>query len=297
MIYHTRYIKAANGEYSGEKFTLFKGLQWSKNTVSTFLMKQLGDTEPVRELVNNMGLDKNKKRSNGTYRVPKQPSICLGATDLTVQELTGAYTTFANNGVYSKPIFILRIEDKNGQIIYEELPEERQALHPNPNYVVLTMLKNVMNQGLPGFGSIKSEVGGKTGTTNDYVDGWFMGITPDLVTGTWVGGDDRWIRFVSLSDGIGAKMARPFFAKLLQKIERDPEVDYDKKARFNVPPGDLGIVVDCEEYGSIFSEGDALKPQENENFGDEPWGDEEEPDSTKIPAGPGEEDEEFGEEF
>ena len=98
--------KNAGGQYSGQPFTLVKGLMWSKNTVSVYLMKQLGSTQPVRELVHQMGLDKNKKRSNGMFRVPKVPSICLGATDLTVQEMTGAYTTFANNGLYLSLIHI-----------------------------------------------------------------------------------------------------------------------------------------------------------------------------------------------
>ncbi|MEM9824431.1 MAG: penicillin-binding transpeptidase domain-containing protein, partial [Bacteroidota bacterium] len=285
----------ADGKYSGAPYTLFKGLQYSKNTVSVYLMKQLGDASPVRNLVNNMGLSSTYRRSNGTYKIPHAPSICLGASDLTVQELTGAYTTFANNGIYNKPVFITRIEDKNGRSIYQEIPEERLALHPNANFVMVNMLKSVMNQGLSGFGSIKSEVGGKTGTTNDYVDGWFMGLTPDLVVGTWVGGDDRWIRFRTLNLGIGAKMARPFFAKLLRKLERDKAVDYDIEARFNIPPGDLGIVIDCEEYdyqGRPPLDPDAPIDEENEDFGDDLFGDEEEMrDSTQSGE---EENEEFG---
>ncbi len=273
----------ANAEYSGQPFTLFKGLQWSKNTVSVYLMKQLGDTRAVRSLVKGMGIDVDYKRGNGTLKVPKQPSICLGASDLSVMEMTGAYTTFANNGIYNKPIFITRIEDRNGNKIYEEVIQDRIALNPASNYVMVQMLKNVMNQGLPGFGGVKSELAGKTGTTNDYVDGWFMGITPDLVVGTWVGGDDRWVRFRSLNLGIGAKMARPAFAKLIKRIEADTTIDYDSKARFYVPSGDIGIELNCElynqdrgPYGSLDGDG-----EENEDFGDE-WGDEIERDSTEI---------------
>ncbi len=269
----------ANGKYSGEPYSLFRGLMTSKNTVSVFLMKQLGDVEPVRSMVNNMGLDKNL--------IPPQPSICLGASDLTVQQLTGAYTTFANNGTYNKPIFVLRIEDKNGRVIYQGVPEERRALHPNPNFVMVQMLKRVMGQGLPHFGGIKSEMGGKTGTTNNYVDGWFMGVTPDLVVGTWVGGDQNWIRFRSLSEGIGAKMARPFYAHFLKRIENDPEADYNTEARFTTPSGDIGIELDCEVYnrdGGIISNGDEFfNEEENESFGDDFFGDEEIPqDSTAL---------------
>ncbi len=276
----------AGGEFSGEPYTLFKGLMHSKNTVSVFLMKQLGDVEPVRSLVSNMGLDKSM--------IPAQPSICLGSSDLTVQQLTGAYTSFANNGMYNKPVFILRVEDKNGRMIYQEEPEERLALHPNPNFVMVQMLKKVMGQGLPGFGGIKSEVGGKTGTTNDYVDGWFMGLTPDLVVGTWVGGDQNWIRFRTLNDGIGARMARPFYARLLKRLENDSEADYNSEARFAVPSGDIGIVIDCEVYnddrgGPPLGADDFFADEEDENFGDDLFGDEgASQDSTVV-----EENEEF----
>lgn len=285
----------ANGEYSGKPFSLFKGLQYSKNTVSVFLMKQLGDTEPVRNLVDNMGLDKNKKRSNGTYRIPRAPSICLGSSDLTVMELTGAYTTFANNGMHSKPIFITRIEDKDGRTIYQEIPEERVALHPNSNFVMVEMLRKVMRQGLPGFHKIKSDLGGKTGTTNDYVDGWFMGLTPSLVVGTWVGGDDRWIRFLSLRDGIGAKMARPYFASFIRRLEEDESINYDKKARFTRPPGDIGIVTDCKSYAydrptSRPDGSDFPLEDEDESFGDDIFGDEQ---PTSKPEPEEEENEEF----
>jgi len=262
----------ANDHYSGDRFTLRRGLQFSKNTVSVFLMKQLGDAEPVRDLVQGMGIPKAK--------VPPAPSICLGATDLSVFEMTGAYTAFANNGIYSKPIFITRIIDNKGREIFTAEPEEHQALHPNPNYVMLDMLKSTVTQlkGGRGFGGLKSEIGGKTGTTNDYVDGWFMGITPTLVVGTWVGGEDRWVRFRSLRYGIGATMARPFFAKLLQKLEKTEGVDYDNTARFNRPPGDLGIVMDCGEYIDPLADSNGEEGEDgisNDAFGDEdPFGEE-----------------------
>jgi penicillin-binding protein 1A len=255
------------GEYTGDDFTLIKGLKWSQNTISVNLMKQMGSTKLVRQLVHEMGLDKNKKRSNGMYRVPRVPSICLGATDLEVFEMTGAYTTFANNGLYNKPIFISKIEDKNVKVIYEETALENSAIKSQANYVMLHMLKEVMNQGQADFRGLKSEIGGKTGTTNDYVDGWFMGLTPDLVVGTWVGGEDRWVRFLSIRDGAGAKMARPFFANFIRKLEEDENANYDVNARFYRPKGDLGIELDCNVYEGDISpfgpEGD------NESFGDQ----------------------------
>ncbi len=257
-----------SGEFTGKYFTLKEGLRKSKNTVSVFLMKQLGSTEPVRGLIHNMGIDSTIRYANGRYRVPKAPSICLGSTDLSVMEMTGAYTTFANDGLYNKPIFISRIEDKNGRLIYQELPEERAALHPNTNYVMVEMLK----YSATGLWELKSEVGGKTGTTNDFVDGWFMGITPSLVVGTWVGGEDRWIRFRTAYNGIGARMAKPIFLEFMKRLEADSTVNYDVKARFNKPPGDIGIELNCDEYRK--DEFDQEKFKEFEEFSDHLFGDE-----------------------
>ncbi|MBK8555411.1 MAG: transglycosylase domain-containing protein [Lewinellaceae bacterium] len=229
----------STGTYSGQLLTLKEGLKHSVNTISASLMKQMGDTRPVRGLVNNMGIDSS--------HIPNAPSICLGAADISVMEMTGAYATFANNGVFGKPYVIRRIEDKNGRVLYENLPEERQALPANANFVMTEMLKyNVA--GSPGINKLKSEVGGKTGTTNDYTDGWFMGVTPRLVVGTWVGGEDRWIRFLSLSDGQGSRMARPIFAGFMQRLENDKNSGYDFNARFQRPAGDLGIEIDCSAY-------------------------------------------------
>lgn len=239
--------KNARGDFTREEYTLYKALQKSMNTASVYLMKQLGDTRAVRGLVHNMGLDSSARRSNNEFRIPAQPSIALGAADLTVMEMTGAYATFANDGVYNKPIYIKRIEDKNGKVIYNAIPEERIVLDPKRNYVMVDMLLKA-TAGAYGFNGVKSQYGGKTGTTNDHTDGWFMGITPDLVVGTWVGGEDKWIRFRNFSNGQGSRMARPFFSKFLKKLESTKGIDYDSSLRFQKPEGDLGIEIDCEQY-------------------------------------------------
>lgn len=239
--------KNADGEYSHSSQTLFEALRKSTNTASVFLMKQLGDTNPVRGLVHNMGLDSSARRADGSYRLPAQPSIALGAADVTVMEMTGAYATFANNGIYVKPVYISRIENSDGQTIYSSTPHERIVLDPNRNYVMVKMLEHATSSA-PGFTGVKSDYGGKTGTTNDHSDGWFMGITPDLVVGTWVGGEDRWIRFRAFSNGQGSRMARPFFSEFLKKIESTSGVDYDASKRFERPAEDLGIEIDCEVY-------------------------------------------------
>jgi penicillin-binding protein 1A len=252
--------KNASNTYTGLRMTLKEALKNSVNSVSTYLMKQMGDTEPVRGLCNNLGID-SARGTNGRYRIPKQPSICLGVADLTVWEMTAAYSAFANKGIYGMPYVIKEIRDKNGRRVYSSLPEERPALPANANYVMLEMLKYNVG-GAPGINTLKSEVGGKTGTTQDQTDGWFMGVTPRLVVGTWVGGEDRWIRFLSLSDGQGSRMARPIFAGFIGRLEKDPNSGYDFNARFVRPPGDLGIDLNCANY----TEGEAAPTQDEEEF-------------------------------
>jgi penicillin-binding protein 1A len=242
--------KDASGKYSGQRMTLKDALKNSVNSVSAFLMKQLGDTEPVRGLVNNMGIDSSARRADGQLRVPRQPSICLGASDLTVMEMTAAYATFANKGMYSQPYVIRKIEDKNGKVIYQANYEEKVALPESANYVMIDMLKHNV-KGAPGINTLKSEIGGKTGTTNDYTDAWFMGITPRLVTGVWVGGEDRWIRFLSLNDGQGAKMARPIVASFVGRLEKDFKSGYDYNARFP-KPANMNIEINCSAYAGSY---------------------------------------------
>jgi penicillin-binding protein 1A len=287
--------KNSTGNYSGARLNLKEALKNSVNTASAFLMKQMGGTELVRGLCDNMGVD-SALQANGRYRVPKQASICLGAADLTVLEMTGAYAAFANKGMYGMPYVVKKIEDKNGRVIYRALPEEKVALPANANYVMLEMLRyNV--KGAPGVNSLKSDVGGKTGTTNDYTDGWFMGVTPRLVVGTWVGGEDRWIRFTNLADGQGARLARPIFASFIQKLEKDPKSGYDYNAKFVRPAGDLGIEINCAAYQS------ALGPVgDEEEFSPDIYGDEAplNPDGTPqaTPKSPAKKpDDSFGDEI
>jgi penicillin-binding protein 1A len=260
--------KNSTGRYSGATMNLKQALQGSVNTASAFLMKQLGDTEPVRGLIHQMGIDSSARYPNGRLRVPQSPAIALGATDLSVMEMTGAYVTFANNGVYNKPVFITRIEDRNGRIIYEELPVERAALPPNANYAMIEMLKYAAT----GLWGVKTEVGGKTGTTNDYVDGWFMGVTPRLVVGTWTGGEDRWVSFRSLQYGQGAYMSKPFFREFMKRLESSPDIAWDVNAKFIRPPGDLGIELNCANYRN---DRPAREGFDEELFTEDIFGDEE----------------------
>lgn len=255
----------ADGKYSGRSYTLFEGLKDSRNTISVFLMQQLGNANVVRGLVHNMGIDSSARRSDGEYRVPNQPSICLGSADLTVMEMTGAYCTFANNGVFVRPYFVSSIEDENGRVIYRAVKEEQVALPAKANAVMVDMLKYTA----VGFGDYKSTVGGKTGTTNDYVDGWFIGITPSLVVGTWVGGEDQWIKFNTLADGQGSVMAKPFFKAFLRRLENSTDVDYDPNLKFAVPEGGLDIETDCAKYNALRHQSVPQQYNTEENFQEE----------------------------
>lgn len=258
--------KNANNRYSGAPYDLKLALKQSKNSISAYLMRDMGSVEPLRDFVSTIGIKKE--------RIPQKPSICLGAADLSVFEMTGAYTTFANAGTYTEPYFITKIEDKNGNVIYEKVPETKEVLTKGTSAAMVTLLKGVVT-GARGFGGIKSEVGGKTGTTNEHADGWFMGITPNLVVGTWVGGDDRWVRFRTITYGQGARMARPIFVDFLKRVENDAKIRFDTKARFERAYGDESIEMNCANYeytgdeesewtDSTFTEGEL-----NTDFGNE----------------------------
>lgn len=236
----------ANEKFTGNPYNLYQGLLYSKNSITVRLVKEMGNVDAIREMLDAAGIKKELAYYDGTPVIPRVPAICLGALDLTLYEMAGAYTTFANNGVSTQPIFIDRIEDKNGKTIYTGVPKSKRAINPLYNGVMVDMLKNNVGG---GFGlKVKTDIGGKTGTTNDYADGWFMTVAPDLVTGVWVGGDDKWIRFLTLDDGQGFVMARPIVQKFIQGIEADSLADFDSEAQFPEPPSGLLEFIDCEKY-------------------------------------------------
>lgn len=244
----------AEGKFLNQPFNLYHGLLYSKNSISVRLMMELGSVEPVIGLIHNMGIDSSLQYPDGGYVVPRVPSICLGSADLTVMEMTGAYTVFANNGVFSKPNFVVHIEDKNGRSLYRSHEEHEIALSPQYNYVMVDMLRNNTATGY-GFNGVTCEYGGKTGTTNDFTDCWFVGITPNLVVGTWVGGEDPWIRFLDLANGQGSVNAKPFFGRFLKRIQDDEDIEeWDDFARFPEPPSEMDIELDCEKYKQKRSE-------------------------------------------
>ncbi len=247
----------ADGKFSGNYITLKEGLKESKNSVSIYLMKQLGSVEAVRNFCSNLKIDKNK--------IPSSPSICLGTPELSAFDMASAYTAFANNGIQTTPFFVTHIEDKNGKVIYSAIPEQKKAINPAYNYVIVDMLRYVASVIQSKF---KSKIAGKTGTTNSYKDGWYVGFTPELVVSTWVGGDVEWIKFNTLADGQGAVMARPFFEKLLTRIEKDNSIDYDENADFLKPEESI-VELDCSKYDAINTQTPMPGKPKNDEFEEE----------------------------
>lgn len=245
--------KNAGGGYSGACMTMVEALRKSLNSVSARLMKDLNSVEPLRAFLKEVGVD--------TTKVPNSPTICLGTADLSVFEMTGGYASFANGGFYNEPIFIERIEDRNGNPIYEPDPEFQRVL-PKPVAVAMTHLLRGTQSGAGGFNGIKSSYGGKTGTTNYQADGWFMGITPHTVIGTWVGCDDRFIRFRTLAYGQGARMARPIFQNFLRGIESDTTLGIDPLQKFpELTPEELqstSIELNCMNFAKFEGPADDL---------------------------------------
>ncbi|MEX0813048.1 MAG: transglycosylase domain-containing protein [Chitinophagales bacterium] len=240
----------SDGKFSGEKMTLKYCLANSINSCSAYLIKQIGP-QPVINLVRKLGI---------TSPIDPYPSISLGTPGISVMEMLGSYTAFANKGVYSKPTYISRIEDKNGNLIQEFTSERTEVLSEETAWVMVEMLRDVIQNGtgkrvwLPSYPYQLNylDIGGKTGTTQNHSDGWFMGITPDLIAGTWVGAEDRFVRFRSLREGQGASTALPiwagFFKKLYENDTLYTKLGLDPNKKFESPERKLNIELDCSKY-------------------------------------------------
>ncbi len=264
--------KNSGGEYGG-MITMKKALAQSVNTVSARLMDKVGP-RPVLELVEKLGID--------IKNIPEVPSLALGTADLSLYEMVSAYSAFANQGVYVTPQIVSTIQDKNGTILYQHVPETRDVLSAEAAYVTLKLMEGVTQAGsgarlrrtwgadsgvykkaVTGYPyGFTNPIAGKTGTTQNQSDGWFMGIVPNLVTGVWVGGDDRAIHFPGLTYGQGATMALPIWGMYMRDVYKDKDLeisdgDFQK-------PDNLTIQIDCDKYNS---EGvsDEL-PEELEDF-------------------------------
>lgn len=221
--------------------TLQKALAYSQNYIAAYLMKQVGPTAVVNEI----------KRMGITSDVPAVPSICLGTFDASIYDMVGAYAVFANKGAWMQPNYITRIEDKNGIVLYEERPIVKVAMNEEVAYIMTRMLRGVVANGTGSRLSYRYKItaptGGKTGTTQNNSDGWFMAITPDLVAGVWTGCEDRAFRFTSTRYGEGANSALPIYAGFMKRVYASPTLKISKED-FEPPAGGVSIVYDCNQY-------------------------------------------------
>ncbi len=234
----------ADGKYDKPEMTLYRGLQFSVNRIVMYLMKQLGPNAPqsVIELARKMGIKSD---------LPPYPAIALGTADISVYEMVGAFSTFANKGVWTEPVYVQRIIDKHGNIVRETVPKTVEAISEQTAYIMEKMLERVTAHGTAAkikySYQIPGAVGGKTGTTQNYSDGWFIGITPSLVSGCWVGCEDRAVHFRSMDLGSGSAMAMPIWAYYMQKVTADTSV-FKVQQEFEIPKQPITVEMNCDTY-------------------------------------------------
>ena len=221
----------ANNKRYGEMVTVKWGLANSDNWITAYLMSKLNPYE-LKRLVHSFGV-RNRE-------IVPSVSLCLGPCEISVGEMVSAYTAFPNKGIRVAPLFVTRIEDNDGNVLATFSPEMQEVISASSAYKMLVMLRAVINEGTGGRVrrlGVKADMGGKTGTTNFNADGWFMGFTPSLVSGCWVGGEDRDIHFDTMLHGQGASMALPIWAKYMVKVFGDKSLGYDENETFQLPEG------------------------------------------------------------
>ena len=241
-----------NDDWIGQTVTLKWGLTKSSNNISAYLMKQYGP-EAMVEMMRKMGV--------GCYLDPVN-SLCVGAADISVFDMVAAYNTFPSKGVYVEPIFVTRIEDSMGNVLGEFNNSKKEAISDYTAYLMANLMQGVVNSGtgirLRSKYGLKGEIAGKTGTTNDQSDGWFIGYTPSLTAGVWVGAEDRQVHFESLSLGGGSNMALPIWGIFMQKVLEDGTLGVYETDRFIKPKG-IELNLDCDG-----SDADAMVSAEEE---------------------------------
>jgi penicillin-binding protein 1A len=234
----------ADEKYSTPTMTMYRGLKLSFNLVCLNVLKLLGDDgiKTVIDYAQRMGIKS---------KVEPYPASALGTADISLYEMVGAYATFANKGIWTKPIYLTRIVDKNGNIIFENLPVTKEALSEQTAYVMCKMLEQTTTSGTAA--KIKYEYkipgacGGKTGTTQNYSDAWFMGITPTLVSGLWVGWEDRAIHFRTMNLGSGGSLAMPFWAEYMKRVTAKPGL-INIVDQWPAPQNPLTLEINCEKF-------------------------------------------------
>jgi len=235
--------KNFEGGFSGRVFTLRQALARSMNSITAWLVMKL-TPETVVTYAKRLGI---------TSPIDPVPAIGFGASDCNIYELCGAYATFVNKGIWTSPTMVTRIDDKNGNVLREFVPQTKEVLSEETAYIMTNMLQASTTE--PGGTStilhtgfkFPYEIGGKTGTTSNYSDAWFMGITPDLVCGMWIGGEDRSIHFRSGAYGQGARLALPLYGLFMQKVYKDKSIGINK-GPFPKPTAPLTIELDCSKY-------------------------------------------------
>jgi len=256
----TTWTARGGNKRKGEMVTLRWGLANSENNISGWVLKQF-TPQAVAQMAHKMGIS--------SYIDPV-PSIFLGTAEITVKEMVAAYSIFANKGVYNTPLFVTRIEDKYGNLLAKFTPDSREVITENTAYLMCNLLEGVVQSGtgvrLRYKYKLMNPMGGKTGTTQEHADGWFMAVTPDLVGGVWVGAEDRSIHFQNLANGQGASMALPIWALFLQKAYADPQLNMSSRP-FDKPAG-VTKRLDCDETvsGNASLENEEEILEETEEF-------------------------------
>ena len=225
-------------EWIGKTVTLKWGLTNSSNNISAFLMKQYGP-EAMADMMKRMGIQSH---------VDEVPSLCVGPADLTLWEMVAAYNTFPSRGVYVTPLFVTRIEDRQGNVLSEFTNRKREAIAESTAYLMVNLMEGVVQGGtasrLRYRYNLTGEIAGKTGTTNDNSDGWFIGYTPTLVAGVWTGAEDRQVHFQSITYGQGAHMSLPTWGIFMKKVLADGTLGISADDRFVAPAGEFSGL-DC----------------------------------------------------
>ncbi|MDD4819509.1 MAG: transglycosylase domain-containing protein [Flavobacteriales bacterium] len=249
----------SDNKYEHVPYTLIRGLAMSKNSITASIVKTLGTTEPIIALAHKLGI---------TGKISSSPAMCLGTTDISVYEMAGAFATFANKGSHIKPILITRIEDKNGIVIYQDATPSSAVMSEESAYAIIKLLEGVTSGGTGSrlrstWGSyigpdpektnfatgypwkFTNPIAGKTGTSQNQSDGWFIGVVPNLATAVWVGCEDRAAHFASMRYGQGASAAMPIWAVFMKKCYADPSLHVSKND-FEMPSGPMTIDLSCQ---------------------------------------------------
>lgn len=243
-----------------EMVTLKWGLAMSNNFISARLMDQF-NPKVLRRFMQSLGINS---------RIDAVPSMCLGPSDISLLEMVRAYSVYANKGVMVEPLFVTRIEDKDGNVLSTFATRKTEVIHQNTAYLMNNLLQGVVNT-VAGTGSrlrwryqFKADIGGKTGTTQNQSDGWFVGLTPRLVSAGWVGGEDRSIHFDGITMGQGAEMVLPIWAEYMKSVYANDSLPYSEEDKFEVPEG-FNINLDCEQFEEQSFDGVEEPEAEEEN--------------------------------